>query len=118
MTMMIELPDRVARRLKQRAQIQHRSLADVAIRLLEDALTEVDPDEDLVALVDRISSLPPNPHGVIPAQKPFTSDFLAQIASEPSMSPAELAQWEREWVLVEAEMARIEREDTEAEGRV
>ncbi|MBA3947765.1 MAG: hypothetical protein H0X37_24825 [Herpetosiphonaceae bacterium] len=100
MAVMIKVPDELQEQLQQRAEIEHRSVEEVTLGLLQDALerTELFPTVDDV--VARIKAIGPNPDNVRPAQ----GSLADALRNGMSTAPFDLAQWTSEWAAVETEI--------------
>ena len=113
MSITITLPDELETQLQQRAQAQNRSVEELALDLLTDALeaneTYLTPEEVVV----KIRATPPNPHSIRPARGSL-AEALRQAPQDPEF---DLVVWEREWAAVEAEMKALTRDNIKAEGR-
>ena len=70
-------------------------------------------DLELDAVVAAIRALPPNPQAIRPGRG-APLDFLADKITD---EPFDLAAWEADWAVVEAELAVLARADDRAEGR-
>jgi hypothetical protein len=126
MTTTIILPDDLAQQLQQQAMIRRRSAEALAIEYIAAALTEkattqvqvdlppLDADTELLALVARIKSMPPNPQSIIPAKGNLADVLRAMEAMEyESDLEAESAALRA----AEEELRAINRADDIAEGR-
>ncbi len=111
MEMTIKLPDDLETPLRRAADAQHRSAEDVALDILRAGL--LDDLLDLDTVVADIRAAAPNPAGLRPAQ----GSLLTALADEPVDKRFDLADWQREWAIVETEMAAMTRADDRAEGR-
>lgn len=108
----ITVPDTLAVRLQQQASVQHRSVEDVALDILRDALIETSiPGVD--AVIAKIKATAPNPRNIRPAQG-VLADALRRT---PNTEAFDLDQWNKEWAAVEAEMRAVEQANDLAEGR-
>lgn len=109
----ITLPHEIHVQLQRKAEAQHRSLEEVALEILGDALgmkgTFLSPEE----VVAKIQATPPNSRSIRPA-----SGSLAEaLRNAPSDPDFDLATWNRKWAAAEAEMKAITRANEIAEGR-
>ena len=105
MTLSITLPNELVDQLQREAQAQQRSVQDVALDILAQALGEVGltPEE----VVAKAKALPPNPKSLRPAQ-----GSLAEALRHAPLAPEfDAEQWTRAWAVVEAEMDAIEKAD-------
>lgn len=110
MTLTINLPGKVVANLNQRASKQHITPETLAAQILEDALQDVvykTPEE----VIERIKRLPRDPSNIRPATVSL-ADLLANAPEDPDF---DLAEWQRQWELVEQEMKAVERADREAD---
>lgn len=112
MTITITIPDRLAVQLEQRADLWRRTVEDVALDILRDALSEPAP-ESVEAVVARIKATEPSAHGVRPAEGSL-ADALRRTSRSAEF---DLEQWKREWREVEAEMRATDLANEHAEGR-
>lgn len=108
----ITVPDILAIQLEQQARAQQRSVEDLVLDILRDALAEtVLPSVD--AVVAKIKATGYNPRNIRPAQ-----GSLAEVLRRtPTTEMFDLEQWQQEWAAVEAEMRAVTRADDLAEGR-
>lgn len=111
MEMTIKLPDDLETPLRRAADAQHRSAEDVALDILRAGL--LDDLLDLDTVVADIRATAPNPAGLRPAQ----GSLLTALVDEPVDERFDPADWQREWAIVETEMATMTRADDRAEGR-
>ncbi|HEX6291403.1 MAG TPA: hypothetical protein VFZ66_19625 [Herpetosiphonaceae bacterium] len=108
----ITLPDTLEFQLRQQAQVQHRSVEDIALDILRDALDIAAPSPTTDDIVARIKATPPNPQNIRPAR----GSLADALRDEPGNPDFDLDQWERDWAEVEAEMRAMTRTDNLAEG--
>jgi plasmid stability protein len=113
MTITITLPDQLEAQLQREAAAQQRSVEEVALAILSEALDQERTGPTLEDVVAKIQALPPNPQNIRPARGSL-ADALRNT-SEPS--DFDLARWNEEWAAVEAEMKAITRANDRAEGR-
>jgi len=115
MTLTISLPDEVQAKLEERAKVVKWSVEEMAIHLLDKALSptsrpgplELKPED----VVQRILSSPPKPQNIRPAIGSL-SHALREGKSEYELN---LEEWQKEWAVVEAEMRAIEKADSIAD---
>ncbi|MDP9312440.1 MAG: hypothetical protein M3R24_16410 [Chloroflexota bacterium] len=112
MTTTITVPDTLAIQLQQRAKVQQRSIEEVALDILRDALTET-ALPSLDAVVANIKATAPNPRNIRPAQGSL-ADVLRRA---PKNDAFDLDLWQKDWAAVEAEMRAVTQADDLAEGR-
>jgi plasmid stability protein len=114
MAITITLPDVLAAKLETEAQAQRRSLEDLVVSLLNDAVAEetFPTPEEVVA---RIKATPPNPNNIRPATGSLAEYLSRLVPEDPDFNVAE---WERQWDAIEAEMKAITRANDIAEGRL
>jgi len=122
MEITLRLPDVLAAKLASAAQAQRCSTEEVAVELLAQALeAEAElPDyvpPTLEEVVARIRATPPNPEMVRPPSGSLGEYLAASIAAEDPNEPFDLAEWNRQWAAVEAEMKAMTRANDLAEGR-
>jgi plasmid stability protein len=108
----ITLPDTLVVRLEQQAHAQHRSVEEIALDLLHDALSETEPPS-VADVVATIKATPPNPSNVRTAQGSL-ADALRRTTSVENF---DLDRWNADWAAVEAELRATTRFDDLAEGR-
>jgi plasmid stability protein len=113
MTTTISLPETLEAQLQQQADAQHRSVEAVALDLLRDALA-VESGPAIDDVVAKIRATRPNPQSVRPAQ----GSLADELRRTPTNADVDLAQWNREWAAVEAEIRAMTHTDDIAEGRV
>ncbi len=115
MPVTITIPDKLAKNLQTRAEIQQVSLAELIADLLTIAFA-VEPDDDFPTpeeVVAEIKATPPNPANIHPA----TGSLAESLQNAPHDPDFDLESWNREWAKVEAEMKAITRANDVAEGR-
>lgn len=114
MTFTITMPDEIATQLKRKARQEHRSVEELAVELLSQALEQekfwLSP-EDVVA---KMRALPPNPGGCRSASGSL-AEALRQAPEDPDF---DLARWEQEWANVETEMRAVTRANATIEGQL
>lgn len=103
----ITLPDPLAARLQQQAEAQHRSVEDIALSILNDALEPAPVFPTVEDVVAKIKATPRNPDSTRPAAGSL-ADALRKAPSSPDF---DLAQWNKDWEAVEAEMRAITHAD-------
>ncbi|MFD3165830.1 hypothetical protein [Herpetosiphon sp. NSE202] len=88
----ITVPEALALRLQQHALAQHQSVETLAISLLTSALdTAIDPQ--LLTVVQRIQSTPPNPTQIRPALGSLTAALYDDEESDPVIGQ----EWDAAW---------------------
>jgi hypothetical protein len=99
MTITITLENNVLAGLQQKAQRQHVTVEELAVKILAAAVEESEPmtPEEVVA---RIKANPPNPAMIRPATGSL-ADLLRSAPEDPDFN---LAEWERNWATVEREI--------------
>lgn len=121
MTLIINLPEDLEKRLKQEATAHDTSIEEFALGLLENALEpdlsptweEREASPTLEQVVANIRALPPNPNSIRPA-----TGSLAEALRDAPVDPAfDLEQWTMDWQRVETEMDQATKADDSAEGR-
>ena len=113
MTVTIMMPDEMETQLQRQAEKEHMSLEEFILELLARALEMEKQFPSPEEVVDRIQATPANPHSFRPASGSL-AEALRQAPHDPDF---DLAAWNREWAMVEAEMKAITRANTIAEGR-
>lgn len=95
MTTSITLPEHLARRLQQQAKVDRLSVEALAVAYIEAGFMENEPpaaeqpasepeeDAELLALVERITAMPPNPASIIPAKGNLAEVLRSLEAMEP-----------------------------------
>lgn len=122
MEITLTLPDVLAARLQTEARVRRRSTEEIAVELLDQAL-EVESDSQeyipptLEEVVARIRATPPNPQMIRSPEGSLGEYLAASIAAEDPNEPFDLAEWNRQWAAVEAEMKAMTRANDLAEGR-
>lgn len=100
MTVTINLPGDVEVQLKRKAKAQDRSIEELAVDILTEAVGsehDLPTPEDVVAM---IRSTPPNPQFIR-----LASGSLADALRDAKVDPEfDLAAWRRDWAAVELEM--------------
>lgn len=112
MVITITRADDLVAEFKERARKQRLSVEQLAIRLLTEALTGSEPVTPREA-VARIQATPPAPAQV----RPGASNLADLLHAAPGDPCFDLASWNRQWSIVEAEMKAITRANDDAEGR-
>jgi hypothetical protein len=112
MTLTIIIPEHLVDQLQRQAEEQQIPAETMAIELLEKALEEKfwPTVEEVVA---KIKATPPDPNAIRPAEGSL-ADALRSLTPNPEFN---LAEWERQWAAVEAEMKQITHTNDIAEGR-
>ncbi|MCZ7571402.1 MAG: Arc family DNA-binding protein [Ardenticatenaceae bacterium] len=113
MAITITLPEEIESKLQRRAETQHRSIEELALDILNDALQQEESVHSLDDVVARIQATPPNPRSIRTAQ----GSLAEALRSAPEDSDFDLATWKRDWAAVEAEMKAVTRTDDITEGR-
>ncbi len=123
----ITLPAYLAAQLQQRAADEQRSVEALALAYIETGLTQLGPrpvaasneelanDPALLALVTRITAMPPNPASILPAQGQLAEVLRAlEAVEDPAYDlEAEIAALDA----AELEQRALDRADELAEGR-
>jgi hypothetical protein len=127
-TTTIILPAQLAQRLQQRAEVERLSLERLAIAYIQAGLAEgeshqpelpakpLEPDPELLALIDQIKAMPRDPANIIPAKGNLAEVLRALEAMEPDPDydlDAEIAALDA----AEEELRAINKADDIAEGR-
>ena len=113
MEVAITLPDGIVMSLQRRAEVEHRSIEELAVDILANALEADDSFPTPEEVVARIQATPPNPSSIR-----LASGSLAEaLRNAPEDPDFDLAAWQRQWAAVEAEMKAITRANDAAEGR-
>lgn len=113
MSLTITLPEPLTLALQNRAAQEHKSVVDLALKLLADALDADDDFPTLEEIVAQIKATPPDPTAIHPAQGSL-ADALASLPADPDF---DVVAWQREWNALEAEMKVRDRADAIREGR-
>ena len=92
----ITVPEALALRLQQHALAHHQSMETLAISLLTSALDTV-TDPQVLAVVKRIQSMPPNPTQIRPAQGSLAAALHDAQGSDPVIGLV----WDAAWQEVE-----------------
>lgn len=122
MPVTLTIPDELAGRLQKSATAHSQSVEDYTFALLDEALStnhsakgsDLPTPEEVVA---RIKSRPPNPQMIRPAVGSLGEYLAASIAAEDPNEEFDLAEWQRQWDAVEAEMKAVTRATDLMEGR-
>jgi len=109
---MIKLPEAVERSLRAKAERQRLAPEDLAAHILLDALTD-EVFETPEQVIERIKRLPPDPSNIRPA----TASLKELLENSPIDPDFDVAEWQRQWDLIEQEMKAVSRANREAEGR-
>ena len=115
MPVTITLPEKIETRLEALAEEQHLPVEKLALDILNHAVeAEMEgafptPEE----VVAKIKALPPNPHGIRPAEGSL-AQALRSAADDPDF---DVVDWSQKWSAVETEMKTITRANDAAEGR-
>ncbi len=107
----ILLPDHLEAVLQQYAAGQQRSVEEVALDILNDALDTMSPAPSVDDVVATIQATPPNLHNIRPARGSL-ADALRNSPNDPEF---DLTQWNADWAAVEAEMRAMTRANDEVE---
>jgi plasmid stability protein len=113
MNINITMPQEMEKRLKRKAESERRSMEQVIIELLNDALETESTFPSPEEVVARIQATPPSPGSVRPASGSL-AEALRHAPEDPDF---DLATWNQAWADVEAEMQAITRANDIAEGR-
>lgn len=114
MALILELPEQIEKQLQKQADSQALSPEVVALRLLQEALAPetIDPSPTPQEVVDKIKQLPPNPNAFRPAH----GSLAEALENAPTDPDFDLAEWTKEWQLVEAELRAMTLNNSIAEG--
>ncbi|MEZ4657984.1 MAG: hypothetical protein R2911_10460 [Caldilineaceae bacterium] len=112
MTLHIELPNTLERKLYREAQRRQRTLEQVVVDILTHAFAE-DPTPSVSEVVARIKAAPPNPAMVTQPQ----GSLADALRNGPTDTSFDLRAWEAEWERAEKELKRVNLLDDIAEGR-
>ncbi len=113
MTLTINLPQDLESRLEREASTRQLSIEEIALDILDNALSRDSLSMTPQQVVAKIQSTPPNAQSIRVASGSL-ADALRAAPSDPEF---DLDQWNAEWAAVEAEMKTITRENDIAEGR-
>ena len=108
MTLLLDLPVDLERRLRREARNRDRTPEQIALEILEKGLI----DNSLLQAVAKVKALSPNARNIIPPQGSLL-DALRQGEPDPDFN---LQQWESEWAQAEAEMEQVEKLNEFEEG--
>lgn len=111
MTISIQLPDTLEENLRRAALQQRLSPEVLAVRILEDALSEemfATPEQ----VVAQIKALPKNSANIRPA----SGSLYEALENAPEDPLFDLQEWQAQWALVEEKMKAITRANTLTEG--
>lgn len=109
----VTLPDDLTAKLLEKASTQNRSLDEFVAASLQQLLEDQEDAPSLEEVVARIRSTPPDPSAFHPA----TESLLDYLRATREAPPENLAQWDREWDKIEAEMKSVTKSNDQAEGR-
>lgn len=113
MAITITIPKEMEPKLQRQAEKEQRSVQDVAINLLNMVLSE---EEIFPSLEDVIREIQEN--GQLPRNvRPAAGSLAEALENAPQDPDFDLATWQREWAVVEREIALMTRMDDTAEGR-
>ena len=112
MTLTITLPEPLTLALKNRAAQERKSVVDLALKLLADALEADEDFPTLQEIVAQIKATPPDPDAIHSPEDSLLQLLLASPA-DPNFN---LPEWEQEWSRAEAEMKAISWTNAIAEG--
>ncbi len=113
MGLTITLPNSIEQQLAKTAAKQNRSVEDVAIALLEDALAAKQQGHLPEEVVAKIKALPSESHHI----RPVRGSLAEALRAAPENPDFDLAAWQQAWAKVEAEMKTITRANDAVEGR-
>ncbi|KPL89001.1 hypothetical protein [Herpetosiphon geysericola] len=102
----ITVPEALALRLQQHALAHHQSVETLAISLLTSALDSV-INPQLLTVVQRIQSTPPNPIQIRPAQGSLAALLHDDQGSDPAIGQA----WDAAWQEVETTIHELNIDD-------
>jgi len=112
MNITLTIPDDQANQLQQLAQYQNRSLDSLLTEfLLETIRQKLAHDQQLQQLVTETRALPYNPNNLRLAQ-----GSLKDSPVDDQASTFDLETWNQQWMIVEAQMKRIDQANDSAEG--
>jgi hypothetical protein len=113
MSITITLPDDVQAQLQRAAELQRRSLEEVALDVLAGAAGAGPAGFTPEEVVARIRATSPNPNSILAA----TASLAAALRSAPRVPDFDLDVWEHEWATVESQIRATTRANDVAEGR-
>jgi plasmid stability protein len=113
MTVMITIPHEIERKLQRKAEKERRSMEQVILDLLTNALENDSASPSPEEVVARIQAAPPAPGSFRPASGSL-ADALRNAPDDPAF---DLATWNQSWLNIEAEMRAMTRANSVAEGR-
>jgi hypothetical protein len=113
MNVTITMPSEMERKLKRKAEKEHRPLEQVIVDLLAEALAMENAFPSPEDIVARIQATPPNPGSVRPA----TGSLADALRNAPEDPDFDLATWNQAWTTVETELRAITRVNAATEGR-
>lgn len=105
MTLTLSVPKSLAQDLQRKANEQQRSVEEVALDLLAQAIDEDNHFPTPEEVVARIQALPPDPRNIRPAEGSL-ADALRNAPHDPNFN---LEEWEQEWAIAEAEIRAMNR---------
>jgi len=109
----ITLPNEIEIQLQRRAETQRVSVEELALGILGNALETKELFPTPEEVVARIQATPPDPHSIRPAG----GSLAEALRNAPDNPDFDLAAWNREWAVVQAEMKAMTRANDMAEGR-
>ena len=109
----VTLPDDLTEKLRERASTQNQSLDEFVAASLQQFLEDQEDWPSPEEVVARIRATPPDPSAFHPATESLL-DYLRATRKSP---PENLADWDREWDKIEAEMKSITKANDQTEGR-
>jgi hypothetical protein len=113
MSITINMPDHMEERLKRKSKTEQRSMEQLIIQLINDALETENQFPSPEEIVAKIQATPPAPASLRPASGSL-AEALRHAPEDPNF---DLATWNQAWADVEAEMQTITRVNDRAEGR-
>jgi len=111
MTLVINLSDTLADKVKAEAQKRHRSPEEIIVDILSTVFEE-NRTSSVSEIVALIKATTPDPAMVIPAEGSL-AEALRDGPTDPNF---DLQTWEREWRAVEAELKQINRFNAMEDG--
>lgn len=111
MTILVSLPTSIEDSLRRAARMQSISPEHLAAQILEDAFTD-EGFETPEQVIERIKRLPPDPSNIRLA----TVSLKELLENSPVDPDFDVAEWQRQWNLIEQEMKAVSRANREAEG--
>jgi hypothetical protein len=110
---MITIPNEIERKLQRKADKERRSMEQVILDLLANALDDDPAFPSPEEVVARIQAAPPTPGSFRPASGSL-ADALRNAPDDPEF---DLTAWNQSWLNIEAEMGAMTRANSVAEGR-